>query len=420
MADPATAGVSGRRPPSTAAYTRADVEDARRGYPAVDLTDYGRARGLEPMGQILIGHVAGLNPLWTDYVFNVLRGELAPGRFGTVQHELDEIGLGDDGDPTQPGEYHKRRSVIRPGLGSLIGWHRDPPNEPFAAQAMWLPTTGIKVLVPEAALLPRIVATSATYSVLSDRSLKPWAPSYRIASSRWVNDTVREAVAAAIGPQLQALGTTYARLELAHGALGLVVDGYRHDPADLDRLVAAVVAMAGQLAEVARPWCVEGGLAGPTWAFDRSTHPPGYRSFDRDHERSGMVAMDRAAAQLSMTVEDPVALHRRAPRLPLPGTSMGMLYGVLPGGTVPARLTWQTQSHPGSSAYLRRAAVVAVGPGSPALPVGGVLVPQTDMYVASADGVAACWTRSNSPGRLDAEETAALAVTTFRSVGITI
>ena len=152
---------------STAAFSPESVEDARRGHPAVDLAAYGRSRGLEPMGQVLIGHVAGLNPLWQDHVFNVLRGELGGGRFGTVQHELAEVGLADDGSPTQPGEYHGRRSMARPGLGALVGWRREAPNEPFGAQSMWLPATGCKVLVPEAALMPRLGVLTSTHHGLA-------------------------------------------------------------------------------------------------------------------------------------------------------------------------------------------------------------------------------------------------------------
>ena len=417
MAEP---GSSGAASFSTAAYAAESVEDARRGHPAVDLAAYGRSRGLEPMGQVLIGHVAGLNPMWQDHVFNVLRGELGRGRFGTVQHELAEVGLADDGSPTQPGEYHGRRSMARPGVGALVGWRREVPNEPFGAQSMWLPTTGCKVLVPEAALLPRLVVLSSPHAVASEPSLAPWAPSFRMTSSRWVEDSLRQAVAAAIGPWLESLATAYVRVELAHGALGLRVDGYRHEPAELDRVVAATAAMADAFAELARPWWVEGGWHGPLWAFDRTTHPPGYRSFLSDHDRSGLDALERDAARWSMTVEDPVALHRRLPHLPVPGTSMGVLHGVLPGSTVRGRLTWQTQSHPGSSSYLRRAALVAAPRDAPALPVGGVLVRDTDMYLASAHGVAACWTRTNSEGRLDTEDLAQRAVATFRLAGLDV
>lgn len=410
--------MSGAAGHSHASFTADGVEDARRGAPASDLAAYGTARGLEPMGSVLVGHVAGLNPLWVDHVFNVLRGELGDGRFGTVQHELHEVGLADDGSPTQPGEYWGRRSSSRPGLGSLIGIRRDPPNEPFGAQAMWLPSTGVKVLVPEAALLPRMVAVSAPYAPLTAPSLGPWAPSFRMVSSAWADDAMRAAFAGATGPVLESIGATFCRVEVAHGALGIRVDGFRDDPADLDRLVDAACALARVVTELGRPWWVEGDPDQPLWAFDRSTHPPGYRSFEGDHDRSGMDALERDAARFAMTVEDPVALHRRFPRLAVPGTSMGVLRGTLPSSSVTARLSWHTQSHPGSSAYLRRAAIVTARPDTPSLPVGGELVTETDMYVACVDGVGCCWTRTNSEGRLGTEDLMHRALETFRRTGV--
>src|SRR3954469_11713104 len=121
-----------------AAYAPDDVDDARQGHPASDLSGYAQARGLEPLGQALVGHFSGLNPIWPDYVFNVCRGELVPGRYGVVQHELDEVSLGDDGDPIGSGVWFGRRSTAKPGLRSLIGLRKEPKNEPFAAQAMWV------------------------------------------------------------------------------------------------------------------------------------------------------------------------------------------------------------------------------------------------------------------------------------------
>ena len=406
--------------PNHAAFTPDSVDDARRGYPAVDLAAYGLARHLDPIGQALVGHFSGLNPVWPNYVFNVLRGELVPGRFGTVQHELYEIGLGDDGEPTQPGTYFGRRSTTNLDLSGLIGLIDDVPNEPFAAQAMWVPTTGFKVLVPEVAVLPRIVIGRKGHTVFTDPSLDPWAPSYRMRSSQWITPELRDAVAAALGPALETVGTAFARVEVKNGALGLVVDGFRADPADLDRLVAITRAMAGAIAEVARPWWSPAPFDQPLPAFDRGTHPPGYRSFENDLEHSGLDAMVRDAAELGLTVEDPAMLHRRFPRLPLPGTSMGVLGGFLPGTGSIGRLTWQNQSHPASSAYLRPAAVVQARPEAPLPPTGGGLVASTDMYVAVVDGIAGCWTRTNSVGRLDTADLLARALATLRETGLAV
>ena len=58
-------------------------------------------------------HFSGLNPLWPDYVFNVMRGELVPGRFGTV-HFADTLDDG-SGHPIHP------RLADRPTSCGLTG-----------------------------------------------------------------------------------------------------------------------------------------------------------------------------------------------------------------------------------------------------------------------------------------------------------
>ncbi|MCE9620899.1 MAG: hypothetical protein K8R99_00990 [Actinomycetia bacterium] len=403
--------------PNHAAYTRADAADAKRGYPEVDLSAYATARGLAPEGQALVGHFGGLNPLWPHYVFNVMRGELVAGRFGTVQHELDEVSLDDDGDPRQSGTYYSRRSNSKPGLRGLIGLEKEIPNEPFATQAMWLPTTGIKLLVPEAAVLPRMVLQTKEHMSWSDKALAA-APSFGMRKSDFVAPELRDGVGAMVGPILQGLGVTFARLELSHGALGLRVDGFRREPADLDRLVAATSAMADAFAKIAELWWAPAAFDLPLGDFDLNAHPPGFRTFQTDWDQTGHQQLQQVATALGMSIEDPVALHRRIPRLPIPGTSMGVLAGNLPGSKRFARLTWQTQAHPGSSSYLRPAAIVATTADVAPTPIGGTLLPSTDMYAAVGDGLACCWTRHNTIGRLEADDLVARALATFSELGV--
>ncbi|MBI4884770.1 MAG: hypothetical protein HY826_12035, partial [Actinobacteria bacterium] len=180
---------------------------------------------------------------------------------------------------------------------------------------------------------------------------------------------------------------------------------------------AATAAMADALAEVARPWWAPAPFEQPLGAFDAGSHPPGYRNFHTDFDPSGLRQLEQAAAALGMSIEDPVALHRRFPRLRLPGTSMGVLAGTLAGSKRFGRMTWQTQSHPSSSSYLRPGAIVAAAPEAPPTSIGGVLVKRTDMYAVVADGLACCWTRTNSVGRLEADDLAARALGTFDEVG---
>ena len=69
------------------------------------------------------------------FMFNVLAGEVVAGRFGVLQHQLHEVSLEDDGAPSV-GTFHGRRSNVKSGWRGLIGWEKDPPDEPFAAKAM--------------------------------------------------------------------------------------------------------------------------------------------------------------------------------------------------------------------------------------------------------------------------------------------
>src|SRR6187431_1644443 len=102
-----------------AAAAREDVEDARRGHPAVTLEAYAVERGLDYRNQELAGHFGGLNPQFPNYVFNSMRGTLAPGRFGTLQHELLEVNLGSDGSPSV-GQWYGRRTVTWNGVRGML------------------------------------------------------------------------------------------------------------------------------------------------------------------------------------------------------------------------------------------------------------------------------------------------------------
>lgn len=204
--------------------------------------------------------------------------------------------------------------------------------------------------MPEASLLPRITAISSAFAVLREWK---FVPGIKLVSSDAIGDDLRAALTQAIGPTLAQLATqcAFVRLRIANGALGLTVDGYRADPAELDALRSAANEMAEAMARLSavthEPSAPPFGEALP--AFDRTTHPVWFRSFEGSFDRSGLDVLEREATQLGLRVEDPSALHRAYACLPTPGTSMGVLAGDLPGTRTFARLTWQTQSHPASS-----------------------------------------------------------------------
>ncbi len=395
-----------------AAAAREDVEDARRGHPAVGLEAYAAERGWDYRNQELAGHFAGLNPLWKDYVFNSMRGELVPGRFGTLQHELLEVALGSDGDPAV-GSWYGRRSVSWNGVRGLLGIDSHP-NEPFAdPNAMWVPSTSVKLLVPEAATLPRFSIASAAYVTLFEPKLGPNGHGLRLLCDFDVNPAIHEYLDTQLGPVLSGLAP-YVRLRVAYGAVGLMVNGYVGDPQRLDHLVAVAGHAAATVVEIARGNWQPGPFMAGLGPFDPSSHPPGYPSFAGKFDSSGVDAVARHAATLGWTVEDPVALHRRFPRLPVPGVSRAVMAGLVPGTTVPVRLSWHTQMPRASSSYLRGAGLFVARDEVPPIRSGGELITATDMYVAVADGIACSWVRGQVAGELRSEEILQRSVETMR------
>jgi hypothetical protein len=75
-----------------AAFSRADVKDAKRGCPDFDLRDYAADRALEFLDHgTPAGYRAAL-PGQGELQSNVLRGVLPGGEYGILAHEGLEIG----------------------------------------------------------------------------------------------------------------------------------------------------------------------------------------------------------------------------------------------------------------------------------------------------------------------------------------
>jgi hypothetical protein len=407
---------------SHAAFSRDDIDDSKRGYPAVDLTPYAQARGWVQQGSQLAGHFRGLNPLFAEYTFNTLRGELVPGRFGVLQHELWEEELDAEGSP-HGGTFYAVRVGGKFSFNDLLpfsGLVSDGPTKPFEARSMWLPATSIRVQVPESAVMPMFTLMTAGFLPFTSRRLPTAAQSLRIAPNQWMTPDLEQLVAAEIGPPLEWLGAAFTRLRVANGAFALTVNGYAADPARLDQLVAAARAIADGLARICAPWALAAPFEHPLGPFDRSLHPGWFPSFGGEFDGGAMVALGQVAQNFGMVVEDPLTLHRRFPTLPIPGISRGVVAGRLPGSAAIGRLTWQHHHGPESGVAFRPAALFAAAPDAPPTPVGGHLLPSTDMYVAVRDGVAACWSRSVSFGRLDSEPLVARALASMRETGLAV
>lgn len=74
-----------------AAFDPADIDDARRGHPAVSLQAFATANGLDYRNAEIFNGFLSTLPLWPEYTFNMCRGVFPGGRLGQVGHELLEM-----------------------------------------------------------------------------------------------------------------------------------------------------------------------------------------------------------------------------------------------------------------------------------------------------------------------------------------
>jgi hypothetical protein len=400
---------------SRTAFASADVADAKRGRPEVNLDAFAAAHGLESLGSALVGAFTGLLPMWPDYVFNAARGEVAPGKFGLVEHELYEISLRPDGDLAMPGSFHRTVTTNRFSVGRLVGVQRSPKNEPFAADSAWAPTTGVLLRVPGAALLPRVLARRKEYlGLIGNPDLSDdGAPGLGMSGSQFISDDLRHRLfTGAAGAALSGLTHPFVEVELDRGALALRVNGFVSDDAELEQLVQTAATIADAWTEVARPLWSGADLGAPLAAPDPDARPPGFPAIGPEwREAYGRIAND-----LGLTAEDPVELHRAAPGMPVPGTAEGVLRGPVGGTTATGRLLWTSQGAR-TSGSVRGAAWFPARAGA-TTPLGGQLHQPTDMYAEVVDGSAWCWARLRSIGALESAALGPRAVQTMTDLGL--
>jgi len=412
-----------------AAFTRKDVEDARRGRPAGDLDDYAAARGLTVRGQALLARFSVAQPRWPDYTFNVLTGELAPGVLGVVEHELEEIEVNDNGRLSMTGGFHDVRHAARrfdtwsllPGIVDevleLVANRRQAPDKPFAAPAVWVPATRVIVRAPETALLPKITArTAERFPVLGNPKLEDEGlPGMRLAGGDDIDPQLRwELFAGASATVLDGLNAPYLQVRIAEGLVSIQRNGFVSDLAALDALVEAAVFVAAAACAAGRARCAP-------QRFDVPLPPPpdlDLRGILDDPHRRPMPeqadAFRRAASELGLTNEDPVALHRTIPGLAVPGIAVGCLYGRAGGWSSVGRLAWFTERRFAAGA-LRAAAIFPARPGAQT-PLGGVQVEGTDLIAEVRDGVAFCWRLKPAIAHLESRPLLAMAAEAMRSL----
>lgn len=254
----------GHRLPGIAALSRADVADAKRRRPAVDLRAYARRHGLATGSASFVPGDPALR-------FNVLCGPIAQEPEAALFHWAKPWGVFPDGDPG-PGTFHARRwrpargpwwKLLKPDLTWLswlpfVGWlfalKQVDTGAPAQPNAIGVPCTAVAVAIPEAAGLramtidnwpkPRHIA--ADHERLGGRGLPGWTALYPQGAppaqvvDRFLSEPVLGALAAVSA-------TPFFELRFRDGVLVVARNGYLDDPAELDALAATAALAAAAL-----------------------------------------------------------------------------------------------------------------------------------------------------------------------------
>lgn len=387
-----------------AAFDPIDAEDARRGYPAVTLSDFAASAGLDHREAAVYGAFVSTQPEWPEYTFNVCSGPFPGGRLGLIGHELLELEAS-DGSIRSGGAFYNVRVTTHRSLGEMIGLGpRAPENKPFAGNAVWIPTTTVHVRAPETNQLPGFSIRQVDDLNLSlTPTLEPYGlPGFRIGGNPQLDDSMLAAVASACRPALTGRRDTdrtdrYIRLRAWYGVVAITVNGYRASGADLNGLIRNCVSVADQLAALCHP-ALEIPFDTPGSAAADSSPPVG---FPLPHPLY-VPAYAAAAAEHRLLHEDPSFLTRLLPRCPVPGAPSGVLFGTIPGTSTTGRIAWF--EHGGSTIGSVRAAVMMPAAAGAVTPLGGATHDPTGTRVEVVDGIAYCWRSQRSAGRLDVSQ----------------
>lgn len=395
-----------------AAFDPADIEDARRGHPAVTLEPFAAAAGLEYRDVEQAGAFVATLPTWPDYIFNVCRGPLPSGRYGMVAHELHEV-RAHNGSVQGAGQFHDIHLNTRIGRFEIGGIEQGADkNEPFWGNAVWIPTTTAHVRAPETNQLPVLRLTRSTSHGLSgDNGLDQFGlPGFRFLGPDIHPDLVAT-IAQATRAGLTGRADAHVSLRVRYGVVALTVNGYRGDEGDLRSLLSTADGLAAALAALTppaapQPFDSPGPAAGavPVAPGIPAPHPDLVPQYAQQAARWGMVN------------EDPSHLLALLPRCPIPGRPSGVLVGAAPGGGAVERVVWFEQGGR-TTGSVRGGLILPAAPGA-ATPVGGQLYPDTDMYAEVVDGVAYLWRKTRSFGGLEADALVGSARSTLGRSGL--
>ena len=402
-----------------AAFTRADVDDAKRRRPGVDLSGYAASRNLEYNGSRISNGFRAATAAWPDYIFNSMRGVLPGNEFGLVQHELQEYKVTDTGFEGIGGPFHGVSYTRKKPFLSFLGiLERGSKNEPFPGSAVYVPVTKAVVRVPEAALVPRmrVLRDDRLNASTTVRLEEYGVPGYLLDwTDLWPRDVVREVFGGVVGSVLAELDYPYVELQIAEATVALACNGYLGEELALDRLAERTSRIAQGVREATRPWT-------RPQPFDEPLPPaPPLRQPESEIEiysQQVRPQLDALATEHGLTLEDPVEYHRAFPRAPVPSTALGVMRGQIPGTAATGRVVVHSAGEFGSHIG---AVLLPALPNAPATERGGTRIELDDglpMLGEAIDGVAAAWTGYRASGAIAADQFVARAVETLRRLGI--
>lgn len=369
-----------------AAFSREDVEDAKRGHPDVDLRAFAAERGLEFLDRATPAGFRAVVPCDEERQWNVMRGVLPGDEYGVMAHE----GLGmrwTNGGADWGGTYHGYDVRLEGvGLRGLL---------PFSGK-----TNEAVVRIPctvAGARVPFTVGVQPYLRIDTRRSAPPYVSTNRVdlGGSAWSLFADPKTSPGFVGELVDEQVAELLRAHSADGLFQAVVEwgtllvrrnGYLQSPAELEELGDATSLLARRLREVCLPLCeplpFDAELRPPLSDTSRDL-PPGFypnetwRAWARD-----------AAATYALTLEDPTTYHRAFPTAPIPGMAHVVMRGELPGAGRGRLLVLRD----GQSA--KRAAVLVAAPaGAEPTPPGGVKFDAgtKPVRVEVADGLLAAW-----------------------------
>ena len=235
----------------------------------------------------------------------------------------------------------------------------------------------------------------------------------RLVGSRFIDDELRASlVQGAVAKTLTAITQPFVEVELDRGALALRVNGFVIEDAELDSLTAAAARLADAWAALRGHDASGADLGSELPPPNPDKYPPGFPVPATEWRE----AYSRVGEELSLTLEDPVALHRAAPQLPIPGTVEASLRGPIAGSATIGRLIWASQG--GRTSGSVRGAAWFAAKKKAETPVGGVLHEPTAMYAEVVDGSVWCWSQQRSFGGLESRPLGDRALRTVTELGL--